>query len=77
MPEITVYRWDEGRKAKDPIGVVFERRKIERGSNYIDLLRLARRRFAADAAGAVHIFIDLGYTRQRILPELTGNCSTG
>ena len=77
MREITVYRWDEGRKTKDPIGVVFEKRKKERGSNYIDLLRLARRRFAMNAATAVHIFIDLGHTRRTILPDLTSNCSTG
>ncbi|HEX2695805.1 MAG TPA: hypothetical protein VHP61_08610 [Acidobacteriota bacterium] len=77
MREITVYRWDGGRKTKDPIGVVFEKRKTERGSNYIDLLRLARRRFAVNAAGAVHIFIDLSHTRRTILPERTSNSSTG
>ena len=49
----------------------------ERGSNYNDLLRLARRRFAVNATGAVHIFIDLGHTRRTILPELTRDCSTG
>lgn len=76
MREITVYRWDEVRKTKDPIGVVFERRKTERRSNYIDLLRLARRRFAVSAAGSVHVFIDPGHSRPRILPELARDFST-
>lgn len=77
MQEIPVYRWDYGKNTKVPVGVVFEKRKTERGSNYIDLLRLARRRFAANAAGAVNIFIGLGHIRRRILPELTRECSTG
>ena len=75
MQEITVYRWDYGKNTKVPIGVVLERRKTERGSNYIDLLRLARRRFAENAAGPVHIFIGLRHIRWRILPERTRDCS--
>jgi len=77
MQEITVYRWDYGKNMKVPIGVIFEKRKIERGTNYIDLLRLAQRRFAVNAAGAVHIFIGLSHIRRRILPERTSDCSMG
>jgi hypothetical protein len=77
MRAVTVYRWDNGRRTKDPIGVVFEKRKTERASNYLDLLRLARRLFAVNAADAVHIIIDLSHPRRTFLPELTSTCSTG
>jgi hypothetical protein len=33
---VPVYRVDHGRKTKDPIGVVFEKRKTERAANYYD-----------------------------------------
>ena len=77
MREVTVYRWDNVRNTKDPIGVVIEKRKTERGNNYLDLLRLARRRFSVQAGDAVHIIIDLGHTRRTILPELARDCSAG
>ena len=77
MRAITVYRWNDGRKTKDPIGVVFEKRKTERASNYLDLLRLARKLFAVNTADAVHVIIDLGHTREGCLPELTRECSAG
>ena len=77
MQAITVYRMDYVRKTKDPIGVVFEKRKTERAGNYYDLLRLARRLFAVDTADAVHIMIDVGEARRAILPEMMGDCSPG
>lgn len=77
MRAITVYRWNDGRKTKDPIGVVFEKRKTERASNYLDLLRLARKLFAVNTADAVHVIIDLGHTRRTIPPERTRDCSAG
>jgi len=77
MQEITVYRWDYDKNTKVPIGVVLERRKTDRGSNYIDLFRLARRRFGANAAGAGHIFIGLSHIRRRTLPERTSNGLAG
>ena len=55
MPEVAVYRVDYGRKIKDPVGTVFEKRKTERSNNYLDLLWLARRLFALDSADALHI----------------------
>jgi hypothetical protein len=50
---------DHGRETKDPIGVVFGKRKTERAANDNDLLRLARRPFAVDTADADHIVIDV------------------
>ena len=77
MRAVTVYRVDYGRKTKDPIGTVLEKRKTERAHNYHDLLRLARRLFALDTADADHVLIDVGQARQAYLPELPRACSTG
>lgn len=77
MRAITVYRVDYVRKTKDPIGVVFEKRKTERTGNYFDLLRQARRLFASDMADVVHITLDAREARRAILPELTSDCSAG
>ena len=77
MRAVTVFRWDYGRKTKEPIGVVFEKRKIERDGNYLDLLRLARKLFAVNSADAVNIIIDLGQTRRTIPTELASSCSAG
>jgi len=74
MRAVPVYRVDHGRKTKDPIGVVFEKRKTERASNYYDLLRLARRLFAVDAADAAHIVIDVSEVRRATLPERARDC---
>lgn len=77
MRAIPVYRVDHGRKTKDPIGVVFEKRITERAANYYDLLRLARRLFAVDTADAVHIVIDVSEVRRAIHPEVARDCSMG
>ena len=77
MRAITVYRMDYARKTKDPVGVVFEKRKTERAGNYYDLLRLARRLFAVDTADAVHITLDSREARRAILPEQTSDFSAG
>jgi hypothetical protein len=77
MRAVTVYRVDYGRKTKDPIGAVLERRKTERANNYNDLLQLARRLFALDTADAARIIIDVSQARRAILPELTRDCSAG
>ena len=73
MRAVTVYRVDYGRKTKDPIGVVLEKRETERGHNYHDLLRLARRLFAVDTADALNIDIDVRQARQAYLPEGTSD----
>ena len=77
MRAVPVYRVDHGRKTKEPIGVVFERRKTERAANYYDLLRMARRLFAMDAADADHIVIGVSEVRRAILPELARDSPMG
>ena len=75
MRAVTVYRVDYGRKTKDPIGTVLEKRKTERAHNYLDLLRLARRLFALDTTDALHIVIEVSQARRAYLPEQTRDCS--
>jgi hypothetical protein len=75
MRAVTVYRLDYGRKTKDPIGAVQEKRITERGRNYFDLLRLARRLFASDATDALNIVIDVTKGRRAFRPELTSDSS--
>ncbi len=77
MRAVSVYRVDYGRKTKTPVGVVLEQRKTERGSNHMDLLRLARRLFASDTADSVHISIDMSQARPATLRERTRDCSAG
>jgi len=77
MRAVTVYRVDYGRKTKEPIGTLLERRKTERAHNYHDLLRLARRLFALDTADALHIVIDVRHAWDPFLPERTRECTAG
>ena len=81
MRAVTVYRLDDVNNysyhTRHPIGSVLELRIYERVNNYKDLLRLARRLFALDAADGVHVLIDVGQGRQAYLPERTKDCSTG
>lgn len=75
MGAITVYRVEYGSnsryRTRHPIGSVSELRKQERVNNYNDLLRMARRLFARDAADAANIVIDVDQARRAILPEMT------
>ena len=77
MTAVTVYRVDYARKTKDPVGVVLEKRKTERGENYKDLLRLARKIFALDIADSVHIVIDVSQARRSYPPAETMDCWAG
>ena len=81
MRSVTVYRLDDVNNfsyhTRHPIGSVLELRTYERGNNYKDLLRLARRLFALDTADALHIVIDVRHAREAILPERTMDCSAG
>ena len=77
MRAVAVYRMDYGRKTKNQVGVVLEKRKTERTNNYNDLLRLARRLFASDTADSVHIIIDMSQARQAYSPERTRECTAG
>ena len=74
MRAVTVYRREDGSNisypTRHPIGSVLERRTDERGNNYNDLLRLARRLFALGTADAVRILIYVSQGRQPYLPEL-------
>ncbi len=45
MESIVVYRIDRARKTKVAVGTVIERRKKERGRNFVGLLQLARETF--------------------------------
>lgn len=81
MRAVMVYRLDYGRntgyRTRHPVGYVLELRKYERVNNYNDLLRLARRLFALDAADAAHIAIDVSQARPSYLPEMTREYSAG
>jgi hypothetical protein len=81
MRAVTVYRLDydsnTGYRARHPIGAVLELRNYERVNNDMDLLRLARRLFALDAADAVRIVIDVDRARRAYLPEMIGNYAAG
>ena len=81
MRAVTVYRLDYGSntryRTRHPIGSLSELRKHERVNNYNDLLRLARRLFALDAADSVRIVIDVSQTRQAYLPEPIRDCAAG
>jgi hypothetical protein len=81
MRAVTVYRLDSGGdnryRTRHPIGSVLELRKHERGNNYADLLRLARRLFVFDTADTVRLVIGASQTRGAIFPEVTRDCSAG
>jgi hypothetical protein len=72
MQSVMVYRVDNAKKTKDPIGIVLEKRKTERVSNYHDLLRLARTIFASDMEDALHIVIDVSQARRGYRPTDQG-----
>lgn len=42
MKVYTVYQIDHIRRAREPVGVVLERRKLNRGNNFEDLVKLAK-----------------------------------
>jgi len=77
MRAVTIYRVDYGRKTKDPIGAVLEKRETERAHNYHDLLRLVRGLFALDTTDALHIVIDTSQARGTFPQKLISDCSAG
>ena len=77
MRAVTVYRVDYDSRTRYAVGVVLEQRKTERGNNYKDLLRLARRQFALDPSDAAHIVIDVSQARQAYLPAEGHNQNRG
>jgi hypothetical protein len=69
MQVVIVYRVDCETMIKDPIGIVFEKRKSERGNNNYDLLRMARKRYALNKGDASRIYIDVNRIRRAFLPD--------
>jgi hypothetical protein len=70
MRTVTVYRVDYVKKTKVPIGVVPERRKKDRGYNFLGLLRLARKIYGKGPEDAIHIAVDNREAqRARMLPN--------
>lgn len=66
MRTVTVYRVDDMKKARVPIGEVRERRKKDRGGNLLGLLRLARKTFGTNPEDAIHIAIDYPEARNTL-----------
>ncbi len=64
MGSYTVYQVDYGKKLKIPIGAITERRKMDRGNNFFDLLRYARIKFASTTEEGLRI--TLGRTKINI-----------
>lgn len=56
MKVYTVYRYDYNRQVREPIGIVLERRKGDRGNNIEALLHLAQRIHQTSPLGS-HITI--------------------
>lgn len=54
---VMVYRTNGKSTVKEPLGILVERRKSERGENIVGMLRLARMEFAGAADGTGGIFI--------------------
>ena len=81
MRAVTVYRLDDSNNfsyhTRHPIGSVLELRLYERGNNYKDLLRLARRLFALDMEDAIHIVIDVRQARQAYILERVMDFAAG
>jgi hypothetical protein len=53
----TVYRYDFIRHAREPVGLVLERRMRERGNNYMDLLKLAKKTYSESLQGSYFFLI--------------------
>lgn len=55
---VVVYRLDEESMEKEPVGMLRERRKADRGERLLGMLRLARKEFAETAENHSKIVID-------------------
>lgn len=58
MKLVTVYRVDYVRKTRVPIGWVEERRRSDRGSNLLGLIRLARSIYGTGDEDSIYITVD-------------------
>lgn len=55
MKRHTVYRLDPEKKTRVPVGTILERRKGERGSNLVGILRVARKTFVSSPEDSLQI----------------------
>lgn len=56
MKVYAVYRYDYNRQVREPVGMVLEHRKGERGKNIEDLLKLAQKFYSTSSLDS-HITI--------------------
>ena len=56
MKRYTVYNVDFIRQKREPIGMVLERRKEDRGNNIESLLKLAKKKYSMSPSDS-HIYI--------------------
>jgi hypothetical protein len=56
MKTYTVYRYDYIRQVREPIGMVLERRKKDRGNDIWDLVKLAQKLYSTSSLDS-HIVI--------------------
>jgi len=56
MKRYTVYNVDFLHQKREPIGMVLERRKEDRGNNVESLLKLAKKKYSTSPSGS-HIYI--------------------
>ena len=56
MKAYTVYRYDYIRQVREPVGMVMERRKLDRGNDIEGLLKLAQKLYSTSSLDS-HIVI--------------------
>ena len=56
MKIYAVYRFDYNRQVREPIGMLLERRKEDRGNNISSLLKLAQKLYSRSSLDS-HVFI--------------------
>ena len=53
MKVYTVFHFDAIRRVREPVGIVFERRKLERGNNFEGIMKVARKFYPAPSPETV------------------------
>ena len=56
MKAYTVYRYDYNRQVREPVGMVLERRRLDRGNDIEGLLKLAQKLYSTSSLDS-HIVI--------------------
>lgn len=57
MKTVMVYRLDKDSKTKEPLGILVERRRAERGNNVIGMVHRARKEFSETEPDSARITI--------------------